>query len=405
MSLTDRQRAYGRGRIFRKRRKDGTEYGNFILAYYVGGRKREESSRTIDAQKATRLLNERIGTIGAGRAPAPGMHRVTIAELLDDLEALYEGEQRPSLRTLRGHIAALTPMLGVVRAADLTTKKLLRFVAAQRSTQAAEATIGRRLDTLHRALTLGQDATPPKVAMVPKFPQIDESANVRKLFATRAQAETILERLRMRDADLADTVEWAYVTGMRKGAVAGLGWDLFDHETWTLRLPPPGRKKRTPKAIPLRPGSRLRAIIERRWARRNERARETGRIEPLIFWRIYRGSPRLGLRSGDAVRVYEYRKAFKRAAVAAGAPALIPHDFRRTACRNAWEATHDRRKAMLLSGHATESMFDRYNIDSGEHLSETLDKIEAYIESQLPTATRVVPTLPRRRTRRRRTAS
>ena len=135
MSLTDRQRAYGRGRIFRKRRKDGTEYGNFILAYYVGGRKREESSRTIDAQKATRLLNERIGTIGRRTAPAPGMHRVTIAELLDDLEALYEGEQRPSLRdSARSHCGAHAGARAV-RAADLTTKKLLRFVAAQRSVQ------------------------------------------------------------------------------------------------------------------------------------------------------------------------------------------------------------------------------------------------------------------------------
>jgi hypothetical protein len=62
-----------------------------------------------------------------GHAPALGIHRVTIAELLDDLEALYEGEQRPSLRTLRGHIAALLPALGKVRATDLTTKKLLRW--------------------------------------------------------------------------------------------------------------------------------------------------------------------------------------------------------------------------------------------------------------------------------------
>src|SRR5262245_58922279 len=140
MSLTPRQRTYGRGRIFRLRRRDGTEYGNWQIAYYVGGRERKESAGTLDRQAATRLLNERIGSIIAGRAPAPGMHRVTIAELLDDLVAHYEVEQRPSLRTLRGHVAVLAPALGTVRAADLSTKMLQRFVARQRAAKAAEAT-------------------------------------------------------------------------------------------------------------------------------------------------------------------------------------------------------------------------------------------------------------------------
>jgi integrase len=294
------------------------------------------------------------------------------------------------------------PAFGKLRAVELTGKTLLRFVAAQRAAKVAEATIGRRLDTLHRALTYGRDATPPKIVAIPKFPKIDESGNVRRNFATRAQAEMILERLRERDADLADAVEWAYWTGMRKGAIASLGWDSFDHETWTLRLPPPGQKKRTPRAIPLLPGHPLRAVIERRWERRKARAKETGRIgEPLIFWRVYRGAPRPGLRPGDAAPVYEYRKAWKRAAAAAGAPKLIPHDLRRTACRNAWQATKDRRLAMLLSGHATESVFERYNIDAGEQLVGALDQIATYVESQPATAPPAVPTRPRRRRRRR----
>jgi hypothetical protein len=94
-------------------------------------------------------------------------------------------------------------------------------VTSQRAAQVAEATIARRLDSLHRALTLGREATPPKVAAVPQFPAIDESGNVRQGFATRVQIDTIIETLRARDADLADAVEWATWTGMRKGAVLG----------------------------------------------------------------------------------------------------------------------------------------------------------------------------------------
>jgi integrase len=95
--------------------------------------------------------------------------------------------------------------------------------------------------------------------------------------------------------------------------------------------------------------------------------------------------------------VYEYRKLFATAARAAGVPGLIPHDLRRTACRNTWQATHDRRIAMLLSGHATESIFDRYNIDTGAELVDALAQVAAYVGRQPQTAQPVVPTLARRR--------
>jgi integrase len=392
--MTPRQRTYGRGRVFRKKRR-GVEYGCYLMAYYVGGEQVTESTKTTDLAVATRLLNERIAAVGARQAPQPGLYRVTMSELLDDLESHQEVECYPSLRTTRTHLVALRPAFGKTRAADLTTKHLEKFVTAQRQADYAEATIARQLDTLHRALTRGREVTPPKVATVPSFPKIDESGNVRQGFASREQVARLLEYLAERDPDLMDAVEWKAFTGMRKGAISRLGWDLFDHDTWTLRLPPPGRKKRTPKALPLLPGHPLRVIIERRWERRKDRARETGRLEPLIFWRIYQGHPRKGLRPGDAARVYEYRKAFAAAAKAAGLPGLTPHDLRRTAVRNAWWATRDRRICMLLAGHATESMHMRYNIDAGDELAPALERIAAYVAEGRPS----VPTLPRRRTR------
>jgi integrase len=115
---------------------------------------------------------------------------------------------------------------------------------------------------------------------------------------------------------------------------------------------------------------------------------------------VYRGHPRPGLRPGDAVAVYEYRKAFGSAVKAAGVPGLIPHNLRRVACRNAWEATRDRRLAMLLSGHATESTFERYRIGAADELAEALVQIATYVESQPTRGTRTV--LLRRRPARRR---
>jgi integrase len=405
--MTSRQRTYGRGRVFRKR-EAGVEVGCYIARWFVGGKERNASTGTTDRGAAIRFLNDRIGEASSGRAPAAGVQRVTVGDLLDDLIAHQEVERYPSLRTTRTHDVVLRRALGTVRAATLTTKLLQQFVTALRKPGArkgpkgkpvayAEASIGRFLDTLKAALNLGRLATPPTVAAVPVFPVIDESGNVRQGFATAAQRDVILDSLTQFDADLADAVDWTFWTGMRKGAVARLGWDAWDLETEMLRLPPAGRKKRTPKAIPLRAGHPLRAILDRRWQRRKDRAKETGRLEPLIFWRVYRGAPTPGVRPGDAVPVYEYRKAWKRAVVAAGNPTLTPHDLRRTSIRNSWQATKDRRTAMLLSGHATESVFERYRIDQGDELVPHLDAIAAYVD-QLPRGTAPpVPTLPTRR--------
>jgi hypothetical protein len=410
--MSARKRSYGRGCLVQKR-----PGGTYYTRIYVGGKQRDETTRTTDFKEATRILNERLGAVATGHAPAPGMGRVTITDLLDDLIVHQEVEQAPSVRSTRTHKVALEtvpPGLGGIRAADLTTKHLQKFVTACRKDgnrcdgrpgPYAEASIGRFLDTLKSAMNLGRETTPPKVQVLPKFPEIDESGNVRQGWCTVAQANVIFDTLAAREQDLCDAVEWKFWTGMRKGAVSRLGWDLWDHETEMLRLPPGGRKKRTPKAVPLRKGHPLRAILDRRWERRKERARETGKLEPLIFWRVYQGNaprPKKGqpaLRKGDAVPVYEYRKAWRTAVTAAGCPNLTVHDLRRTAIRNSWHATHDRKTAMLLSGHVHESTFDRYNIDSGTQLVGHLDQIADYVKAQPQTSRSEVPTLPRAKRR------
>jgi integrase len=85
-----------------------------------------------------------------------------------------------------------------------------------------------------------------------------------------------------------------------------------------------------------------------------------------------------GRRAGHRVSVSAYSKAWHRARVLAGCPTHIPHDFRRTAVRNLVRAGVPERVAMVLSGHRTRAVFERYNIVSPGDLREAARRLDRF---------------------------
>jgi integrase len=181
---------------------------------------------------------------------------------------------------------------------------------------------------------------------------------------------------------LKPVVTIAYHTGMRKEEILGLQWCQIDLMDGKINLKPQDTKNNEGRVIYME--GELLEIINFQRALRDQKFAKC----PWVFFG----------ESGE--RIKDFRGSWETACIQVGLcepltdehgnpitgkdakPVFVPsklfHDFRRTAVRIMVRAGVPERVAMMISGHKTRSVFERYNIVNENDLKLASKRVKEY---------------------------
>lgn len=349
--------AYGDGRVFREKNKDGALSSRYGIAYYINGGEKRNFGFTTERQ-AKKELRRILTARDAGLVVTPEETRLLVGGMLDDYEVYLADEQKKSSVTIHSHLKPVRAAFGDRRALSLRKKDFEEYRAARRTAGKTRATIDHELGALRAAYGLAK--TEERLSRIPHVPKYGKSADVvRKGFVEHEQFEAVAAGL---PEVLADVVRFAYLSAWRRGEVVPLTWEQVDLKARQVRLET--SKSGDPRTLPL--VGELWQLIERRWqARQYETPRGTA-LSPLVFHD--RGRP-----------VGDFRKTWATACKAAGVPGRRFHDLRRSGIRNLIRAGVGQAVAMSISGHRTVSTFIRYDISSDDDKRAALNAVAEHV--------------------------
>ncbi|HXN99305.1 MAG TPA: tyrosine-type recombinase/integrase [Candidatus Acidoferrales bacterium] len=390
----------GGGHIFKPKYKTKSgvrESRFFYIQYYRDGARYVENTHSDKITAAKGLLRKRLGSEAF---IAPKAEKITFDELAADVITNYEQNERNSLHRLHRSIAYLTKFFRGQRAININGATASEYAVLRRkqpgeegsregiSTGAAIATVNRELAALRRMFNLGKKNG--KVRFVLPTISLTKENNTRKGFLEHEQ----YRQLRAVLPEYARSVLVAmYYTGMRIGEVLAIQWNQVDIDEREIRLEPGTTKNDEARTLPLH-GELLEVV----------------RMQREVHDRKFPTSPWLFSHGGK--RIKNFYKAWRTSCVKVGLGrnvcsscsgeidqsgacpqcsakaakskyvGLIPHDLRRTGVRNLIRAGVSRSVAMRISGHKTESVFNRYDITSQGDLREAAQKLTKYIEEK-----------------------
>jgi len=355
----------------------------WLVRIYIGrdqqsGKRRYEGHTVHGTKKdAQTYLNGKMRERDLGTYA--GVRDTLMGSLFDDLLADYKINGKCLWWAAEKVRVSLRPYFGGMKAASIGTDQIRKYIAKRQQPvtrvygdgekkrereygPASNATVNRELALLRRAFNLGRMSTPPKVGTVPFIPTLAEN-NVRKGFF---EHDAFLKLRRELPEEIRPVITFAYFTGCRKAEILGLQWSQVDLAERVVRLEPGETKNDDARTIPL-----VADLYEMLKLLKESRDRN------------YPKSPWVFSRDGEPILAFKnsWGTACKTAGLvdASGEPAKLFHDLRRTGVRNLVRAGVPERVAMMISGHKTRSVFDRYNIVSESDLKDAARRLGEYM--------------------------
>lgn len=334
------------------------------IKYYRNGKSYRESSETDKKMVAKKLLDRREGDIAQGKTPGVQFDKVTFDELAEEFLTEYKINGRKSIVRAEQSVDHLKGYFTGYKISSINTPAINGYVMSRLEEEAANGTINRELSALKRMLNLGATQTPPVVDRVPHIPMLKEN-NIRKGFFEHSEFIALRNAL---PVFLKGFATFGYKTGWRISEIFSITWAQVDRNQGIVRLEVGETKNNDGRTVYL--DDELKDVFNQQWELRKAK----GVLIPYVFPNLLGTGP-----------IKDIRRSWFKALEKAGLQRKLFHDLRRTAVRNMVRSGIPERVAMMISGHKTRSVFDRYNIVNQTDLKEAAKRQEEYLENQMGT--------------------
>lgn len=348
------RRNRGQGSIIRR---TGTQ--NLFIRYYDRhGRQVQEATGSPVQEVAERLLQRRLGELGLGIRPAQDVKALRYEDLRDSYVEEHANAKFASAKSSINHLDGFFAKMPVL---DIDTDEIRRFIKRKREQGLSDPTIRRILVDLRSMFNQAKREGKIRHADVPFFPMPADS-KPKTGFLAAGDFEKLLSYI---PKHLQPVLKFSYLTGCRIGATKKITWDMVNRDCTEIELPGEITKTGQPLALPLvGPLAELSTTLKKMF---RDDSKPVFDVRDLRYsW--YSACAKAGFGIYDK-KTRKYR-------------GLQIHDFRRSAVRNLVRAGVPRGVAMSISGHKTESVFERYNITDATDRKDALIRVGQYLARQ-----------------------
>src|SRR5487761_1520384 len=248
------RRERGTGSIYRpeyRDRKTGEwrKARCFWIQYRVNSRPVRENTHSEKVTVAKHLLQRRIGEISVGAWVGPKTQKTTIADMAESLFRDYRINGLKSVKLAehrwRKH---LKPFFGNLRAVEVTSDVLGRYIDQRRNGGGANATVNREMALLRRAFNIAYHASPRKVHEVPSFTMLKEN-DPRSGFVTYEEYAELCRNCR--ETWMRALIGAAFNFGFRVNELLTLRVRQVDLLAHSISLDAGTTKNRKPRTVPM----------------------------------------------------------------------------------------------------------------------------------------------------------